>query len=68
MGRGLARPEFNVAYLHMKEFTTFKGEFKEGWRGNEDKRTAFLSELVNVAECGIRGGYILRLARETFMW
>lgn len=37
----LRDPDFNVPYLHMKQFTQFRPPFDHGWKGNEEKRAAF---------------------------
>ena len=39
--------QFDVPYLHMKEFAHFKGPFKE-WRGQESMRRSFLDRLSGV--------------------
>lgn len=44
--------EFGVADLHMKEFAHFKGAF-QSWRGDEERRKAFLGRLIAVAKTGI---------------
>ena len=36
---------FDAPYLHMREFTAFKGPFAHGWRGDDARQTAFLEGL-----------------------
>lgn len=49
MGAVLARPEFDVPYLHMKEFAHSKpGSPFEAWKGDEPRRAAFLAALAKV--------------------
>jgi hypothetical protein len=40
--------EFGVEYLHMREFAHSQGHFSEGWKGQEDKRKAFLDRMEQV--------------------
>jgi len=41
--------KFNVPYLHMKEFAHSKpGSPFESWKGQEEKRAAFLAALIRV--------------------
>jgi hypothetical protein len=42
-----------VLYLHMKEFSQFKGPFK-GWEDNEPKRAAFLSDAAAIVHAAAR--------------
>jgi hypothetical protein len=44
----LHRPEFNVTYFHMKEFTVSRDEFANGWKGEHRKRREFLSGLIDI--------------------
>lgn len=45
----LSDPEFNVPYLHMKEFAhSVKGSPFEDWKGKEEKRGRFLASLHGV--------------------
>jgi len=44
----LNRPEFNVAYFHMKEFTVSQGVFANGWKGERQKRKDFLAGLIEI--------------------
>lgn len=42
--------EFRVPFLHMREFAHSTGIFKDGWKGDEPKRKAFLSALMNIMD------------------
>jgi hypothetical protein len=44
----LHRPDFNLAYFHMKEFTVSQGEFANGWKGEHRKRREFLAGLIDI--------------------
>jgi hypothetical protein len=60
----LARPEFGVPYLHMKEFAHSKpGSPFESWKGDEPKRAAFIAALAEVIrKSGLFGaGAVIRL-------
>src|SRR5277367_2237532 len=49
------RPEWNAALaidgikvFHANDFAHSQGEFKKGWKGNEDRRRAFSIRLLSV--------------------
>ena len=42
--------EFQVPYLHMKEFAHSIGAYKDGWKGDEPKRKTFLSALMDIMD------------------
>jgi len=37
-----------IRYFHMVEFAQFRKEFKTGWKGNEPRRRALLSDLMEI--------------------
>ena len=53
----LALSENGLAYFRMSEFAQSKGQFAEGWEGNEDRRRELLNRLVGIiissVECWI---------------
>ncbi|MGI8519379.1 MAG: hypothetical protein ACR2MC_02005 [Actinomycetota bacterium] len=65
--RVLADPEFNVPYLHMKEFAhSQKGSPFESWKGNEEKRKQFLDRLRRVIKRRVHRATLMYLPLEHF--
>ena len=54
---GACLEAFEVSALHMKDFTSFRGEFAS-WRWDEPRRKRLLSGLIQVIESHIPGGNI----------
>lgn len=48
--------DFGVSSLHMKDFAHSNGEFKS-WKGNENRRRAFLSALICVIKERVRHSF-----------
>lgn len=57
--------QYNVPYLHMKEFAPCTGVFKD-WKGQEDKRKAFLADLIKVAKKNVHKGFVCSIRMQDF--
>ncbi len=60
----LALSDNELAYFRMSEFAQSKGQFADGWEGNEARRRAFLNRLIGViirtVKCWIGAAVFLR--------
>jgi hypothetical protein len=60
----LALSDNGLTYFRMSEFAQSKGQFANGWEGNEDRRRAFLNRLIGIiiptVKCWIGAAVFLR--------
>lgn len=57
--------QYNVPYLHMKEYAHSTGAF-QGWKRQEEKRKAFLSDLIKVAKLNVRKGFMCSMPLQDY--
>jgi hypothetical protein len=62
----LRRKEFNVPYLHMKEFSYSTGPYKD-WKGDEPRRQGFLGALFTVIKRNVSKAYVTHLWPRDFV-
>jgi hypothetical protein len=58
--------EFEVPYLHMREFTASRGPFAVGWQGDERKRSAFLGSLARVIKLWVNKVWVSYIPQTIF--
>ncbi len=64
-GWDAALRDFGVPYLHMKDFTQFRGPY-ESWHGEEQRRVEFLDRLLRVLKLAASKAFVLRVLPSDF--
>ena len=59
--------KYSVSCLHMKEFAHFKGEFKNGWRDNPDRRKEFIRLAIGIIARRCNTGVSITIDRKGYL-
>jgi len=57
--------DYGVTYFHMKEFAHSTGQFKD-WKGNENRRKAFLKRLTKIVDRWSTFGIWVRVPKDEY--
>ncbi len=55
-----------ISYMHMREFAHSRGQFANGWKENEPRRKALLSDLIDIIKAHAFHKFGVVVTNETF--